>query len=47
MKMLPICIFEKFLEKRRLYVENALMENCSRKKLATLKLLLGQDVEQL
>ena len=39
--------FEKFLEKRRLYIENALMENCSRKKFATLKLLLGQDVEQL
>ena len=34
--------FEKFLEKRRLYIENALMENCSRKKCAT-----GQDVEQL
>ena len=39
--------FEKFLEKRRLYIENALMENCSRKKFATLKLLLVQDVEQL
>ena len=39
--------FEKFLEKRRLYIEIALMENCSRKKLVTLKLLLGQDVEQL
>ena len=39
--------FEKFLEKRILYIENALMENCSRKKLATLKLLLDQDVEQL
>ena len=39
--------FEKFLGKRRLYIENALMENCSRKKFATLKLLLGQDVEQL
>ena len=39
--------FEKFLEKRRLYIENALMENCSRKKYAPLKLLLGQDVEQL
>ena len=24
--------FDKFLEKRRLYIENALMENCSRKK---------------
>ena len=39
--------FGKFLEKRRLYIENALMESCSRKKFATLKLLLGQDVEQL
>ena len=39
--------FEKFLEKRRLYIENTLLENCSRKKFATLKLLLGQDVEQL
>ena len=39
--------FIKFLEKRRLYIENALMEKCSRKKFATLKLLLGQDVEQL
>ena len=39
--------FEKFLEKRRLYIENALMANCSRKKFAILKLLLGQDVEQL
>ena len=39
--------FEKFLEKGRLYIENALMEKCSRKKFATLKLLLGQDVEQL
>ena len=39
--------FEKLLEKRRLYIENALIENCSRKKFATLKLLLGQDVEQL
>ena len=39
--------FGKFLEKRRLYIENALMEICSRKKFATLKLLLGQDVEQL
>ena len=38
--------FEKFLEKRGLYIENALMENCSCKKFATLKLLLGQDVEQ-
>ena len=34
--------FEKFLEKRRLYIENALMENCSRKKFATLKFLLGK-----
>ena len=39
--------FEKFLEKRRLYIENALMENSGRKRFATLKLLLGQDVEQL
>ena len=39
--------FEKFLEKIRLYLENALMEKCSRKKLATIKLLVGQDVEQL
>ena len=39
--------FENFLEKRRLYLENALMENCSRKNFATLKMLLGQDVEQL
>ena len=37
---------EKFLEKRRLYIENVLMENCSRKMFATLKLLLGQDVKQ-
>ena len=39
--------FEKFVEKRRLYIENALLEYCSRNKFATLKLLLGQDVEQL
>ena len=39
--------FEKFLEMRRLFIENALMENCSRKNCTTLKLLLGQDVEQL
>ena len=39
--------FVKFLEKRRFYIENALMENGSGKKVATLKLLLGQDVEQL
>ena len=39
--------FEKFLEKRRLYIENALKENCNRKEFAELKLLLGQDVEQL
>ena len=39
--------FEKFLERRRLYKKNALRENCSRKKFAKLKLLLGQDVEQL
>ena len=39
--------FEKFLEKRRLYIENALMEKCGRKKFATLRLFLGQDVEQL
>ena len=39
--------FEKFLEKLRLYLENALMENCSRKKFANLKLLVGQDVERL
>ena len=38
--------FEKFLEKCRLYIENALMENCSRKKFATLKLVFGQDIEQ-
>ena len=46
-KIVTHIYFEKFLEKRRLYIENALMENCSRKKFATLKLLLGQDVEQL
>ena len=39
--------FEKFLEKRRLYIENTLMENCSRKKISILNLLLGQNVEQL
>ena len=39
--------FEKILQKRRLYIENALMEKCSRKTFDTLKLLLGQDVEQL
>ena len=39
--------FEKFSEKRRLYIENSLMENCSPKKFATLKLLLGQEVEKL
>ena len=44
--MLPMC-FEKFLEKRWLYIENALTENCSRKMFATLKLFFGQDVEQL
>ena len=46
-KLLPIGIFQKLLEKRRLYIENELMENCSRKKFTTLKLLPGQDVEQL
>ena len=39
--------FEKLLEMRRLYFENAFLENLDRKKFATLKLLLGQDVEQL
>ena len=39
--------FEKLTEKRRLYIENALMENCRRKKFASLKLLHGQDVKQL
>ena len=39
--------FEKLLEKRRLYIENALMEICSGKKFATLKFLLGQNEEQL
>ena len=39
--------FEKFLEKRGLYIENKLMEICSRKEFGTLKLLHGQDVEQL
>ena len=39
--------FGKFLEQRRLYIENALMENSSRIKFATLKLLPGQNVEQL
>ena len=34
---------EKFLERRRLYFENALIENESRKKFANIKLLLGQD----
>ena len=47
MKFVTTCIFVKFLEKGRFYIENALMENCSGKKVATLKLLLGQDVEQL
>ena len=37
----------KILEEPRLYIENALMENCSRKKCAPLKLLLYQDVKQL
>ena len=32
---------------RSLYIDNALMENYSREKFATLKLLLGQDLEQL
>ena len=39
--------FENFLEKSRLYIENAFLENCSCKKFATLNLLLAQDVEQL
>ena len=39
--------FEKQLEKRRLYIENALMEKVSRKKFASLKGLLCLDVEQL
>ena len=30
--------FEKFLEKRRLYIENALIENCSRKVVCHLKI---------
>ena len=38
--------FEKPFEKRRLYIENALIENCGRKKLANSEWLLGQDVEQ-
>ena len=38
---------ENFLEKRTSYIENALMANCSRKKFTTLKLLSGQDVEQV
>ena len=38
--------FGKFLEKRRLYIENAVMENFGRKKVANLKLIIGQDVEQ-
>ena len=39
--------FEKFIEKHRLYIENALIKNCSRNKFAIIRLLLGQDVEQL
>ena len=38
--------FEKLLEKRRLYIENAVMEDCGRRKFATLKFILDQDVEQ-
>ena len=39
--------FETFLQKRRLFIENALMKNCSGRKFATLKLFFGQDVDQL
>ena len=36
--MLPRMYFEKFSEKRRIFIDNALMENCCRKKFATFKI---------